>query len=53
MVLEVRRSNEAAIEMYLRAGFRKVGVRRSYYQDNGEDAVVMTMTLSESVPDPA
>lgn len=39
--LEVRASNRGAIEMYQRRGFVAVGVRRRYYQDNGEDAVVM------------
>ncbi len=41
ITLEVRRSNEAAISLYERGGFRQVGVRPSYYQSNGEDAVVM------------
>jgi ribosomal-protein-alanine N-acetyltransferase len=39
--LEVRRGNLPAIALYERAGFRTVHVRRSYYQDNGEDALVM------------
>jgi len=42
--LEVRRSNRAAIDLYLRDGFRAAGIRRRYYQDNGEDAVVMWRT---------
>ena len=42
--LEVRRSNAAALELYDRFGFRGAGVRRRYYQDNGEDAVVMWRT---------
>jgi ribosomal-protein-alanine N-acetyltransferase len=42
--LEVRRSNQAAIDLYERDGFRAVGVRRRYYQDNGEDAVIMWRT---------
>ncbi|MCA1690036.1 MAG: ribosomal protein S18-alanine N-acetyltransferase, partial [Actinobacteria bacterium] len=37
--LEVRRSNRAAIELYERDGFRTAGLRRRYYQDNGEDAL--------------
>jgi len=39
--LEVRVSNLAAISMYKRLGFRSAGVRPRYYQDNGEDALIM------------
>jgi len=39
--LEVRISNHAAIAMYERLGFRSAGVRPRYYQDNGEDALIM------------
>jgi [ribosomal protein S18]-alanine N-acetyltransferase len=42
--LEVRRSNTIAIRLYEREGFRAAGLRRRYYQDNGEDAVVMWRT---------
>jgi [ribosomal protein S18]-alanine N-acetyltransferase len=42
--LEVRRSNVGAMELYDRFGFRSAGVRRRYYQDNGEDAVIMWRT---------
>jgi ribosomal-protein-alanine N-acetyltransferase len=42
--LEVRRSNQAAIELYERDGFRAAGLRRRYYQDNGEDALIMWRT---------
>jgi ribosomal-protein-alanine N-acetyltransferase len=42
--LEVRRSNDGAIALYERFGFRSAGVRRRYYQDNGEDAVIMWRT---------
>ncbi|HUR85078.1 MAG TPA: ribosomal protein S18-alanine N-acetyltransferase [Solirubrobacteraceae bacterium] len=44
--LEVRESNRGAIELYERYGFRAAGRRRRYYQDNGEDAVVMWRTQS-------
>ena len=44
--LEVRRSNHIAIHLYEREGFRAAGVRRRYYQDNGEDALVMWRTPS-------
>jgi [ribosomal protein S18]-alanine N-acetyltransferase len=39
--LEVRVSNRPAIAMYERLGFRSAGVRPRYYQDNGEDALIM------------
>ncbi len=39
--LEVRAGNTAAIELYLRLGFSQSGLRRKYYPDNDEDAVVM------------
>ena len=42
--LEVRTSNTGAIRLYERFGFRAVGLRRRYYQDNGEDAVIMWRT---------
>jgi len=42
--LEVRRSNQAAIDLYHRDGFRIAGLRRRYYQDNGEDALIMWRT---------
>ena len=41
--LEVRRSNEAAIQLYKSLGFRPVGVRPNYYVDEGEDAIVMVL----------
>jgi len=44
VTLEVRRSNAGAIELYENFGFRAAGVRRRYYQDNGEDALVMWRT---------
>jgi ribosomal-protein-alanine N-acetyltransferase len=39
--LEVRVSNVGAIALYEDFGFRKKGVRRGYYTDNREDAVIM------------
>ncbi len=42
--LEVRRSNQAAIDLYHRDGFRVAGLRRRYYADNGEDALIMWRT---------
>ncbi len=42
--LEVRQSNDGAIALYERFGFRAAGTRRRYYQDNGEDALIMWRT---------
>ena len=39
--LEVRVSNAGAIRLYERLGFRSRGVRRGYYTDNREDALIM------------
>ena len=43
--LEVRRSNLAAQALYHRFQFRQVGMRARYYEDNGEDAILMTLSL--------
>ncbi|TDP55988.1 ribosomal protein S18-alanine N-acetyltransferase [Aminicella lysinilytica] len=39
--LEVRASNEAAQSLYGRFGFKESGRRKGYYEDNGEDAIIM------------
>ena len=39
--LEVRRSNEAAIRLYEKYGFVVGGERKGYYEDTGEDALIM------------
>ena len=44
--LEVRPSNETAIKLYSSYGFSKVGLRKGYYKDNNEDAIVMKKCLS-------
>lgn len=45
-VLEVRTGNVPARSLYASLGFKKSGVRRRYYED-GEDAVVMTLTAED------
>jgi [ribosomal protein S18]-alanine N-acetyltransferase len=45
--LEVRTSNESAIRLYERFGFRAAGRRRAYYHDNREDALIMWRTVEE------
>lgn len=47
--LEVRRSNIAAQSLYTAFGFEEVGVRRRYYPDNREDAIIMRLDL-ETAP---
>jgi ribosomal-protein-alanine N-acetyltransferase len=44
ITLEVRRTNAGAIALYESFGFRAAGVRRRYYQDNGEDALILWRT---------
>jgi len=49
MTLEVRVSNESAQRLYSKYSFKSLGVRRNYYQDNSEDALVLwTERLSTS-----
>lgn len=45
MTLEVRPSNTVARSMYTKLGFREHGVRKRYYSDNNEDAIIMWVTL--------
>lgn len=44
--LEVRSGNDAAICFYERAGFRRDGLRRGYYRNPEEDAVLMSLALA-------
>jgi ribosomal-protein-alanine N-acetyltransferase len=46
ITLEVRDSNTSARAFYTRLGFAEVGIRPGYYQDNGEDAIIMTAPLN-------
>lgn len=41
ITLEVRVSNKAAIGLYEKYGFKSLGVRKGYYQNNNEDALIM------------
>lgn len=45
--LEVRRSNIPAQSLYRKYGFREVAVRRRYYADTGEDALIMDLEFAE------
>lgn len=44
MTLEVRPSNAPALALYRKFGFKEAGRRPGYYQDNGEDAIIMWNT---------
>lgn len=41
MTLEVRKSNDAALSLYKKYGFKLEGIRKEYYEDNREDALIM------------
>ena len=49
MTLEVRVSNSQALSLYTRLGFTTAGVRRGYYADTGEDAIIMWAELGMGV----
>nr|WP_230968522.1 ribosomal protein S18-alanine N-acetyltransferase [Nostoc sp. WHI] len=42
--LEVRASNLGALSLYQKFGFKTAGLRRGYYQDNGEDALILWLS---------
>ena len=46
LFLEVRRGNTPALGLYAAAGFTEQGVRRGYYADNGEDALLLCCPLA-------
>lgn len=50
ITLEVRCSNKSAQALYRKYGFVEVGIRRAYYTDNREDAVLMTADGITSTP---
>jgi len=50
ITLEVRLSNVAAQELYQKYGLTKRGIRKGYYTDNREDAVIMTTDTLTSAP---
>ncbi len=51
MTLEVRKSNFAAQSLYRKLGFAQLGVRKRYYEDNGEDALLMVCECMPPVED--
>jgi ribosomal-protein-alanine N-acetyltransferase len=46
--LDVRPSNLPGLKLYEKFGFRQAGIRRRYYQDNDEDALVLSLHLKDS-----
>jgi ribosomal-protein-alanine N-acetyltransferase len=46
--LDVRPSNEKGLKLYRKYGFEQVGYRKKYYQDNHEDALVMSLSLENN-----
>jgi [ribosomal protein S18]-alanine N-acetyltransferase len=52
VTLEVRAGNRAAQQLYAKLGFVEAGVRRGYYHDNGEDALLMTLLLQQEAGTP-
>jgi ribosomal-protein-alanine N-acetyltransferase len=49
MTLEVRRSNLKAISLYKNFQFHPQGIRRKYYPDSGEDAIIMVEGSAKEV----
>lgn len=45
--LEVRESNIPAIKLYEKLGFERVGLRKNFYQDPRENAILMTKNLKD------
>lgn len=41
ITLEVRENNTPALKLYEKGGFKQVGLRENYYQDNNENAILM------------
>lgn len=52
LTLEVRPSNQAAIDLYFKHGFAQVGRRKDYYENPREDAIIMTLEFGEERQDP-
>jgi len=47
LTLEVRPSNEPAIQLYFKHGFAQVGRRKNYYENPREDAIIMTLEFGK------
>lgn len=49
ITLEVRESNKAAISLYEKEGFERVGIRPNFYENPQENAVIMTRSISNAI----
>lgn len=49
--LEVRSGNDSAVAFYWNAGFKRDGLRRAYYPDSEEDALLMSLALDSRPED--
>ena len=47
MILEVRTSNTVAQNLYRKYGFKMAGIRKEYYSNNKEDAIIMWNDIKE------
>ena len=47
ILLEVKETNQPAIALYQSFGFKPIGVRKGYYRDTGEDAIVLELPLNQ------
>ena len=47
VTLEVRKSNENAIALYEKCGFKKIGERKNFYSKPTEDALIYTLYLKD------
>lgn len=47
--LEVRKTNEAAISLYKKYGFKITGLRKNYYEEENEDALLMSLNLESEM----
>ena len=50
VTLEVRASNHIALKLYKKYGFKRCGIRKSYYHNNHEDAIIMTVDSIQLPP---
>ncbi len=47
-ILEVRLDNHSAIALYEKLGFEEIRIRKNYYRETGEDALIMLLDLEEN-----
>src|SRR5690606_11579926 len=50
LLLEVRVDNDAALALYTKHGFERLGIRKKYYQPEGIDAYVLALDLKGPTP---